>query len=357
MCAQKLVLVPDSVYKGLVNTAASTALSQTGAIARSKPYNVDVIPPDEIGLVTSQGEIDALARKRISKRGKNSGEKFSAKRAMYEQEFRRYLKLRKDFKDRPVKVEISDASNVAFKPSSGVIPMPSVSINPATPISTHPTVGLVPSTTMSGGPIVALRPSAGGSPGGIIANVIGTDDAMEIAEPDDGSTFSDNGFNHSTNQQAFTPISARLHRQRNVRSHQRKQIFNDTKAEVEQYLLANKHFYNISDDGRHLIDPFNKRVLAKTSVKAIEDRLVEPTTENMPSPQGFTLIKKKALEDAYLRPLILTRFDSRRFQSHDLDNTPKTSLNYTFNKIDEEEEKDSRNFKPQLWRRIKSRPY
>ncbi|CAK5046819.1 unnamed protein product [Meloidogyne enterolobii] len=90
--ANKLILVPEDLYRGLTSSITSTG----------EP-NLDLV----------KRELDNVRRRRDSKGVKN---------ANYNQELRRYLNLRNERENRPVKVEVVDKSKGIFLPKTNSRP-------------------------------------------------------------------------------------------------------------------------------------------------------------------------------------------------------------------------------------------
>jgi len=304
MCAQRLVLVPDNVYKGLVSTAAATALSADNSHMRQNPRS-DIIPSDEITLSTSKAELDAIKRRKIPKRGKTKGKDISEKKALYEQEFRRYLKLRKQFKDQPIKVQLQE------------------------------------------GPKVALVPNNAGGPNSIIAAAstggLDSEDEEDVNIIPTSSPYA---------QDFTTPLaqSSRSPRVRNSQSRYQRNLMDETMAEFKGYILANRAKFNISNDGKHVVDPNRKSVLLRSNVDEIVERLVNPTVENAPSPIGLPILQRAANADPYLRSLIFQRFrkgNNKEFKVSPEVISEEPSSRY---KVKTEPGAD-KTFKPQTWNR------
>jgi hypothetical protein len=81
----KFILVPSDLYKNMLK-------------------------PDrgEINVENTKRNLNALLNKRKMDK--------SAKNLLYNQELRRYMRLRKEFDDKPVKVELTDGSFMLFNP-------------------------------------------------------------------------------------------------------------------------------------------------------------------------------------------------------------------------------------------------
>jgi len=95
--ANKFVLIPKELYDGL--------------LAQPK---VDPDLKEQAPLMRARGE---LVRVQRSKR--QGAAHRSAKNVLYQQQLRRYLRLRKQTKDRPLKVRLDNGAPVLIKPAAG----------------------------------------------------------------------------------------------------------------------------------------------------------------------------------------------------------------------------------------------
>ncbi|HEX4852020.1 MAG TPA: hypothetical protein VFV08_14495 [Puia sp.] len=95
--AKKLILVNEDMYKTMLNKQ-----KQQSDITKE-----DLNDEDAINL----NFIRRIMKKAKEKRGRNMG----AKNIAYNQELRRYLKLRKEVKDKPLKVELSNLAKLIMK--------------------------------------------------------------------------------------------------------------------------------------------------------------------------------------------------------------------------------------------------
>lgn len=81
--SSKFLLIPEDMYHGLLSSA---------------------LPKEDTNLIFTKEELDASKNKQVQDK--------SAKNVLYNQELRRFLKLRKEAENKPVKVELSDGSKM-----------------------------------------------------------------------------------------------------------------------------------------------------------------------------------------------------------------------------------------------------
>ena len=97
--AKKMILVNEDIYKTLLN--------KQNQATKGDLTKVDLDNEDSINL----NFIRKNMKKARDRRGKNA----SAKNVAYNQELRRYLCLRKEIKDKPLKVELSNLAKLLLK--------------------------------------------------------------------------------------------------------------------------------------------------------------------------------------------------------------------------------------------------
>jgi hypothetical protein len=129
--ANRLIVVPEELYKGLITSAnaakTNNAPTITAASTVRPALKVATNQQDEVNdigvkfikknMEASKRRITKAAAKRlVLKRLLNS--KISSNKNLYDQELRRYLTLRNQFKNRPVKVEVvGGGPKILIKPS------------------------------------------------------------------------------------------------------------------------------------------------------------------------------------------------------------------------------------------------
>ncbi|KAI1701934.1 hypothetical protein DdX_15801 [Ditylenchus destructor] len=93
--ANRLVLVPEDLYRGLLT-------------APTKPLALD---NDDIGAQYTKRKMFAARRSKTLNA--------SARNILYQQELRRFLKMRKEAKEKPIKVELDNMVNLLTKMAAG----------------------------------------------------------------------------------------------------------------------------------------------------------------------------------------------------------------------------------------------
>uniref|UniRef100_A0A183CPK7 Ribosome biogenesis protein NOP53 n=1 Tax=Globodera pallida TaxID=36090 RepID=A0A183CPK7_GLOPA len=179
---------------------------------------------------------------------------------MYNQQLRRYLKLRKEAKDKPVKVQLSNGLRLMTKP-------------PATGVQLKPGPEELEETIVIGG------------------SEAGDDEPAAISTP----KFS-------------TPKETEVGPAPRVRKRELKQ--QEIRAKKEQLLSIIK-----SDPKRFGVNERDKVINPSTGREFIDfdlvwaiERLVNPRPENAPSPSGTRELTKKLLQDPTARQLINPQF-------------------------------------------------
>jgi hypothetical protein len=321
--ANRLILVPEDLYKGLISTATtktgnaptiSAAATVTPAFKRAGNQQDDV---QDIGVSFIKKKMDSAKRrirkpaaKRLAaKRLLNS--KISSNKNLYDQELRRYLSLRNQFKNRPIKVEV-----------------------------------------VGGGPKILMKPVAVGpmKRGGVNFGIL-TDDG----ELDDDSTIAADGRNGDSDYSGRTsghvtsdgeefqsvagspsgPLKTPLKtpakkkdRSARFRTNLLHDAIEETKREFKHHLLADKERFRISEDEQHILHPKTGRLIRGSNLDDIVDRLINPNMDNMPTPIATNIIGKEAYKDDYLKKLMILRFNRFRNATE----TPKTFYDFVDNK-------------------------
>uniref|UniRef100_A0A914HWF3 Integrase catalytic domain-containing protein n=1 Tax=Globodera rostochiensis TaxID=31243 RepID=A0A914HWF3_GLORO len=234
--ANKLILLPIEHYRGLV-------------AAREKIAD-DVTEQTNFGFVKQQFE------KAKRKRAANVSEKS----AMYNQQLRRYLKLRKEVKDKPVKVQLSNGMLLMTKP-------------PATGVQLKPGPEEVEETIVIGG-----------------------------SEADDDETAAISTPKFSTPKEVEVGPEPRPSRKRDLKKQEimakEQQLLSIIKSDPKRFGVNARDKIINPSTGREFID-FDL-------ARAIE-RLVNPRPENAPSPSDvqadladFQALSRKNLGNRYL---------------------------------------------------------
>jgi hypothetical protein len=285
--ANRLILVPEELYNGLLNTTARKSAAPLCKNKNDSDIAEEIMNRDETGLNLSKKNMDTVKRKIPNKireklkKKKTLDTTLSTRKLMYDQEFRRYLKHRREFKNRPVKIEI------------------------------------VPK-----GPKILLKNNNTAARAGII------DDDGDF-EGLDGS-FINNGYHHHYNKSEdgletsngesvreeedtfLTPSPRHNHTPRRLRSNPLRAAIDQAKREFKEYVLRDPETFNIRREDNAIFYPSSGRVIKNANLDAIIDRLVNPNMENKPSPAGTQQVGRAAYRDETLRALMLTRFTRHR---------------------------------------------
>jgi hypothetical protein len=298
--ANRLILVPEELYKGLIKSGAEPSSSSSAILKTSGPritrkeikHQQEDLRNDDLatGLQFSKAKMDA-SKKRISTpitKGKNKlskgknllASKLSANRNLYDQELRRYLKLRSLYKNKPIRVEV-----------------------------------------VGGGPHIVMKPQEGNDKKVSAAIQTGEDDEIEEEQTldwdntdfDEGNanrshgTTSD-GLDATFSTPPLAPFSQKLRADRSARQRVIQAAIDKAKQEFKEYIMANREKFHVTADGLHVINKASGAPMKQSNVDAIIDRLVNPTMDNMPSPTGASIIGNEAFKDPFLKSLMLTRF-------------------------------------------------
>jgi hypothetical protein len=314
--ANKLILVPEELYKGLLTTSKHTPLP---AAANPILHNNNNI--EDIGLKLAKRKMDS-AKRRIPNRNKNKlarilqlDTSISTRKNIYDQELRRYLRLRKAYHNKPIRVQV-----------------------------------------IGGGPQIIMKPDESALQDKIDIGLI-DDDGLSLEELEENSfgdeTARDEEEEEEQQQQqqdksddAFkTPKSTASKKElRSQKRTEMKQLLEQAKTDFKEYLLANKSKFGISANGLRIINPKTRKPFANSSIDDLIDRLVNPTIQNMPSPAGVPFLAQQAFKDPFLRSLMLTRF--RRYTN--LGDTPTNFSDFLGPRYFSNQRGSG--FRPTLWR-------
>ena len=293
--ANRLVIVPEDLYKGMLSSAASkhTSAYQVKKAMGAAANPEDILAKDETGLNLARKQMEAAKRKlprsRIQKlrRQKQLDSNISAKKTLYDQELRRYLRLRQEFKDRPVKVDVISGPKLLMKPHQ---------INPR---------GFIAAVMdENGAPTVVDSLHDGGS---LSSNPFHS--AAGSLNSDQLVASNGESVHHSTPRM---PLQEQQRRRRggdrSVGQRLQTQALEAAKADFKEYVLANRQHFPVNEDGL-VYYPTTGKVISTSNLDSIINRLVNRNMANAPSPPGAAVLARYALEDAYLKNLMFTRFD------------------------------------------------
>jgi hypothetical protein len=138
--ASKMLLIPEPMYRGLISSSSSSKMSTVPpVVANDENLNLDFVA------------------KNLEKTKKKRVRNLSKKNINYNQELRRFLRLRNQMMNKPVKAKLSNGANIVLKAdgSEGGI-MDEVGATTASPItfSTPASDVVIPST-----PRTPVRPA------------------------------------------------------------------------------------------------------------------------------------------------------------------------------------------------------
>ena len=282
--ATKYVLVPEQMYKGLTT-----------------------IEPDNIPLDFERKALTSL----------KSGKKIpSIKNTLVNQELRRYLKLKKDEENKPVKVELTNGAKGIIMPNQNAPAVPSVHAI-RTPAGSR-------RSSLSSLQSARSRYTSTGSD-----DYHSSAPAFVFTDEDEDPTLMDINLPSTS-----TDLAAQDKIQR---------LYNCITQRPERFGVEGDKIY-----GR------NKKIMQQSDLMTSLDRLVNPSVSNMPSPVGTTFLRAaiskdptaRAIYNEMLTPATTKRAPSKRFhQSIKLSPNSKSS-----GKIVKSKKLTGNGFAPKLWR-------
>ena len=274
--ARRLMVVPEDMYKGLLSTAKTTKISSNShdlAEVGRLDYADKAINRELKTRRSSKPFKKRLIRRKIFHKGQimpKKGTTISTKKILYDQALRRYLRLRDEAKNRPVKVE------------------------------------LVP----SGAKVLIKSGKNAGAQGGIYNDQGDFEDYWfddSYIPRFEKSEVNSEGTPVDPMREAFvTPqFSSRGRRLAAPFMHMQENEKNEMKNQLKQYLLNNADKFPITKDGLHVKTSIKAKTYIKNSNldEAIE-RILFPTLENLPSPAGTTALRNSLLNNHYTNNLI-----------------------------------------------------
>ena len=301
--ARRLLLVPEDMYKGLLSSATVNK--------NPVPKEIDHDLPESTRLDVAATEVNkqiirkkknrkkSLTKKSSKRRSKNRKQKLtpsniSTRKVLYDQALRRYLRLREEAKNRPVKVELTPkGTQVLIK--KGV-------------------------QTPGGSPIVKAAVlnedgeiSDDFMPKNFARRRTKTDesfitsDGENISPPEKFRTpqftrkgrknfIASDGEDFSPSQEQFrTPQFTRKGRHLKISERLRlSEEFKKTKLQkLKDFIMANKHVFPVTDDGLYIKKTVNSiHRIRGSNLEDTLERLIEPGVHNAPSPPGTNSIKR-----------------------------------------------------------------
>ena len=258
--ANRLVLIPEDMYTSLM----SISTNDHGRL--TTPMD----PEDDLLLNYTKNKLQRIrdAKSKINDTSKN---------LLYNQELRRYLKMRREAKDRPVKIELP-------KGLKGIITR-----DP----NEHP-----------------LSSEKG-------RNVSVIDDRGEMQKIDfapqlpinfDDWSMQDESDQENPNDTLTSPnfFTPQIPKRRQRFQEERNREFDRIRA-FYSHIMEDPTKFNVSPEG-NILHPLTNVPMKNTDLIASIERLVNPTPMNAPSPTGTALLRGKALKDPYLTNLMNERF-------------------------------------------------
>ena len=283
------MIVPEDMYRGLLD-----ATKTKDTAGESNAGGQQLLDQDEaIGLNRSN---NAMSKALNARKVKNSATNFGTNNALYSQELRRYLRLRKQAMDRPIRVAI--AKNPPILPTKmNVRTTPAAAA--AAAVANRPKI--VPRKRRRIRPLHFLTPAEEEEEEG------GAEENAEVLSNDirDAGNF-DDWFEQQQQQQATTSRQSAARRRRHRETKGPQSLARAINA-FKGYIMENRASFGVSPDGKVKYLSSNKAIPG-ADLEAIAERLVNPNMENMPSPPGTSIIANKAYKDSFLRTLMFDRF-------------------------------------------------
>ncbi|KAL3109937.1 hypothetical protein niasHT_016553 [Heterodera trifolii] len=247
--ANKLILLPFEHYRGLV-----AAREGVGGVKGDD----DVAGQTNLGFVKQQ--LETVKRKRAAN--------VSERNVLYNQQLRRYLKIRKETKERPLKVQLSNGAQLLNK------------------------------TVETG---VQVRPGPD-EPKDMSVLVAGEDDDIEVPTPTQGSSRSPR-----TNKKAI-----------------KQQEINEKKDHLLAIIMSDPQSFGATDRGK-ILNPKTGREFIDSDLNWSIERLVDPRPENAPSPSGTKELMRKLAQN----PLATVKKKHPRLKKAEFDDFLQRNTTYT----------------------------
>ena len=357
--ARRLLLVPEDMYKGLLSSATVNK--------NPVPKEIDHDLPESTRLDVAATEVNkqiirkkknrkkSLTKKSSKRRSKNRKQKLtpsniSTRKVLYDQTLRRYLRLREEAKNRPVKVELTPkGTQVLIK--KGV-------------------------QTPGGSPIVKAAVlnedgeiSDGFIPKGFAGRRRRTDDSFITSDGENISPsqekfktaqfarrgrknfIASDGEDFSPSREQFrTPQFTRTGRHLNIA--ERLRLSEENKQEklktLKAYIMANKHVFPVTDDGLYIKKTVHSiHRIRDSNLDATLERLIDPGVHNAPTPPGTRSIKRILNTTSYA--YLLPQKPYKKISPYD------PNLASTSQQTGKGKKKSStklNNFRPSIWKKL-----
>ncbi|KAL3091941.1 hypothetical protein niasHT_028884 [Heterodera trifolii] len=247
--ANKLILLPFEHYRGLV-----AAREGVGGVKGDD----DVAGQTNLGFVKQQ--LETVKRKRAAN--------VSERNVLYNQQLRRYLKIRKETKERPLKVQLSNGAQLLNK------------------------------TVETG---VQVRPGPD-EPKDMSVLVAGEDEDIEVPTPTQGSSRSPR-----TNKKAI-----------------KQQEINEKKDHLLAIIMSDPQSFGATDRGK-IMNPKTGREFIDSDLNWSIERLVDPRPENAPSPSGTKELMRKLAQN----PLATVKKKHPKLKRTEFDDFLQRNTTYT----------------------------
>lgn len=235
--SKKLVLLPLDLYKGLLHTKTD----KSEDLAEHAPLQYE------------KAQLGKIKRKKI----KN----LSKKNVLYNQQLRRYLRTRKEAKDRPIKLKLADGDVKLLKAAK----------NAQEPVK-----------------LAAVNENGDVQPVKVEEEIPGARFSVSSEEVFGSPTGPGPSF-----ETEKSPVKLRRHI---VQATTKKDQDVLKSAALLQVIMSNPRKFGVSEEGE-IINPNTGNPLKNSNLKWGVSRLVNPTMQNAPSPPGFSSLKRAVLND------------------------------------------------------------
>lgn len=247
--AKKSILLPYDLYKGLVST-------------RNHDEDLKEVNP----LQYEKGELEKIKRKRMKD--------LSAKKELYQQQLRRYLRTRQKTMDKPLKVQLGDDIKLLLKTQG--------------------------QNTKFGKLKAAVMDENGDAQEVKVEQKL---PGVWFSEAEEGWA----SANDSTEDEKPS-VSTLGKKSSETPKRQRRNIYDNTENIAKREALLNifqknPEKFGLSKKGE-ILNPKTSKPILRSNLNWILDRLISPSPRNAPSPVGMNFLKKKILEDEEARKLI-----------------------------------------------------
>ena len=303
--SRRMMLVPEDMYHGMIKLSSDSAKKKPVRIIG----HVSAVDDDNIGLEHTEQRMSTVLKnnsnpsistiklkkkkrnktrktaniKKTTKIEKNA--KISAQKTLYDQELRRYLLLRNQVKNKPVKVEIAPSGAKVIMKQNGPSVNAGVFNKDAEDFENFE------------------NPFAS-------TNSMSSNGISEIPYKSDRSrNRKTSNTTHSQPTSTINDQNERRQRRTNIRPSLLEEI-EQRKREFKTYVMAHMSKFPVNQQG-NIISSRTGLPIQNSSLENSIDRLINPRLENMPSPSGTQELGSKAMKDPYLKQLILARFSTR----------------------------------------------